>query len=288
MDRRDSPVALKATVSLRQGMGGDVVNRGFDLAGSLIHGDCYKILPTFPGGCIDVVLCDPPYGQAHEAYDCGTRLEVWKECYRVCADNAGLLAFTGNPTYQRTAGQIEAAGWVIQQMWGWVYRDGALNHCGGGFRRLSTAMTPIVFATKGSLLLPLEREGSPWERWGGQQHVFYEGETGKTGRTMPRTSASGHWPKSVVASEGVEGFQYFILSNTAIPDKRGQDRHPNYKPVWLLEWLLGKFPGKVVLDPFMGGGSVGKAAQRLGWNFVGIELSAGYFGMASRWLAEGD
>lgn len=37
---------------------------------------------------------------------------------------------------------------------------------------------------------------------------------------------------------------------------------------------------------FMGGGSTGKAAQRLGWNFVGIEQSAGYFGMASRWLAE--
>lgn len=36
----------------------------------------------------------------------------------------------------------------------------------------------------------------------------------------------------------------------------------------------------------MGGGSTGKAAQRLGWNFVGIEQSAGYFGMASRWLAE--
>lgn len=267
-------------------MAGDVVNRGFDLAGALLHGDCYRLLPDLPGEAVDLVLTDPPYGQTHEAYDCGTRPDVWRECYRVCAANAALVSFAGNPTYHRLASQIEAAGWQVQQMWGWVYRDGALNPCGGGFRRLSTAMTPIVFATKGSVLLPLQREGLPWEAWGGRARVFYEGDAANTGRTLARDSAPGHWPKSVIASEGVDGFQYFILSNTAIPDKRGQDRHPNYKPIWLMEWLLGKFPGRVVLDPFMGGGSVGKAAQRLGWNFVGIEISAGYFSMASRWLAE--
>jgi len=41
-------------------------------------------------------------------------------------------------------------------------------------------------------------------------------------------------------------------------------------------------PGGVVLDPFMGSGSTGKAALREGFRFVGIEREAEYFEIAKR------
>lgn len=49
---------------------------------------------------------------------------------------------------------------------------------------------------------------------------------------------------------------------------------------WLLEWSSDV--GETVLDPFMGAGTTGIAAVRLGRSFVGIEVDPGYFELACR------
>ncbi|WP_176384289.1 site-specific DNA-methyltransferase [Janthinobacterium lividum] len=55
--------------------------------------------------------------------------------------------------------------------------------------------------------------------------------------------------------------------------------HPTVKPTDLMAYLcrLVTPPGGVVLDPFMGSGSTGKAAMREGFRFIGVEQSAQYF-----------
>jgi DNA modification methylase len=56
--------------------------------------------------------------------------------------------------------------------------------------------------------------------------------------------------------------------------------HPNEKPVSLIEYLLKKNMGKSILDPFMGSGTTGVAAVRLGRKFIGIEICEEYFQIA--------
>ena len=58
--------------------------------------------------------------------------------------------------------------------------------------------------------------------------------------------------------------------------------HPTVKPTDLMRYLcrLVTPPGGVVLDPFMGSGSTGKAARLEGFRFVGCELSAEYLEIA--------
>jgi site-specific DNA-methyltransferase (adenine-specific) len=58
--------------------------------------------------------------------------------------------------------------------------------------------------------------------------------------------------------------------------------HPTVKPTDLMAYLcrLVTPAGGTVLDPFMGSGSTGKAAMREGFNFIGIELDAGYLAIA--------
>lgn len=58
--------------------------------------------------------------------------------------------------------------------------------------------------------------------------------------------------------------------------------HSTVKPTDLMAYLcrLVTPPGGVVLDPFMGSGSTGKAAIREGFRFVGCELDAGYMEIA--------
>jgi site-specific DNA-methyltransferase (adenine-specific) len=59
--------------------------------------------------------------------------------------------------------------------------------------------------------------------------------------------------------------------------------HPTQKPVALMQWCIeqaGK--PKTILDPFMGSGSTGVAAMRMGRSFIGIERDPGYFDIACR------
>lgn len=63
---------------------------------------------------------------------------------------------------------------------------------------------------------------------------------------------------------------------------RNGNHHPTVKPTDLMRYLcrLVTPPGGVVLDPFMGSGSTGKAAVLEGLQFVGIEREAEYLAIA--------
>jgi site-specific DNA-methyltransferase (adenine-specific) len=248
------------------------------------HGDCLEVLASLPAGGFAAVVTDPPYGQTNEGYDRGVVRDVWGECLRACADGSALLSFAGNPTYHVLAAGIADAGWKIKQMWAWIYKDGLITSAypKEGFDRLAPAMTPFCYAGKGKVILPLEREGEAWvirhER--GDTQTF-------SGRSSPNRTgkASGHWPKSVVCTDGVEGLQYFALSNNAI--KHGDaHKHSNRKPLCLMEWLVGKVPAGRVLDPYTGSGTTGVAALSLGRSFTGIEADERYCEMAARRLEE--
>lgn len=61
-----------------------------------------------------------------------------------------------------------------------------------------------------------------------------------------------------------------------------KNNHPTVKPTALMAYLcrLVTPPRGIVLDPFMGSGSTGKAAIREGFQFIGIEREEAYFRIA--------
>lgn len=94
--------------------------------------------------------------------------------------------------------------------------------------------------------------------------------------------------------EGLEGFalrkvetmnSYSAPSEGRTADKNGGPRaniHPTVKPTDLMRYLcrLVTPPGGMVLDPFMGSGSTGKAAMLEGFQFIGCEMSPEYMEIA--------
>jgi site-specific DNA-methyltransferase (adenine-specific) len=235
-------------------------------------GDALAVLRTLEAGSVSHIVTDPPYGQSNEAYDRGVPPEVWRECYRVAKPDAALISFAGGPTYHRIASDIEAAGWQVRQMWGWVYRNGFITSAypSEGFDRLAPAFDPICYATKGKVLLNLNREGSGrWRRNRNEdERCSWSERSGERAAT-----ALGRWPRALVAEPMLgEEFQYFAL-NPNSPGLRGEKvGHPNQKPLALMLWIVRKLPrGGVVLDPYLGSGTTGLASEACGFDFIGID-----------------
>lgn len=65
-------------------------------------------------------------------------------------------------------------------------------------------------------------------------------------------------------------------------EKRNGNYHPTVKPTELMAYLVRLVtpPGGLVLDPFMGSGSTGKACVREGFEFVGIDMTPDYIDIA--------
>jgi DNA modification methylase len=97
-------------------------------------------------------------------------------------------------------------------------------------------------------------------------------------------------------NEGLDGFEtkekrYRATANGTGETSKGMERfttlpsanhHPTVKPTSLMQYLVRLVtpPNGIVLDPFLGSGSTGKAAMYEGFNFVGIELTPEYLPIA--------
>jgi site-specific DNA-methyltransferase (adenine-specific) len=94
---------------------------------------------------------------------------------------------------------------------------------------------------------------------------------------------------------GLDGFEDKILKSNQINVEKITGRevtnpkesivkntHPTIKPVALMSYLVRLVtpPNGIVLDPFMGSGSTGIAAQLEGFRFVGMEMDPDYFKIA--------
>lgn len=61
--------------------------------------------------------------------------------------------------------------------------------------------------------------------------------------------------------------------------------HPTEKPVYIMTQIVRHTRG-TILDPFMGSGTTGVAAVKLGRKFIGIEIEPKYFDIAVRRISD--
>jgi site-specific DNA-methyltransferase (adenine-specific) len=85
-------------------------------------------------------------------------------------------------------------------------------------------------------------------------------------------------------SDSGSAARFFYTAKASKDDRDDGNTHPTVKPTDLMRYLcrLVTPPGGVVLDPFMGSGSTGKAAMLEGFGFIGIEREAAYHAIAEQ------
>lgn len=94
------------------------------------------------------------------------------------------------------------------------------------------------------------------------------------------------WCGSGFSSWNGGGGRNVFTHLTNSPDRHGE--HPTEKPISLMMEIVEKFTnlGDLILDPFMGSGSTGVAAVRLGRRFIGIEQDPKYFAIAEERISD--
>ena len=94
-------------------------------------------------------------------------------------------------------------------------------------------------------------------------------------------------PRQEIHFDSGSAARFFYCAKASKAERGEGNNHPTVKPVKLMEYLVRLVtpPGGVVLDPFLGSGTTGVAAIRLGFNFIGIEREADYIPIAEARMA---
>lgn len=118
-----------------------------------------------------------------------------------------------------------------------------------------------------------QAKGGTWNRTDGARHFDNNGEP------------TGYITSGSDTSVG-SAARFFYCAKASKSDRGEGNTHPTVKPTSLMEYLVRMVTpeGGVVLDPFMGSGSTLKAASRLGFDCIGIDLSADYCDIAAERL----
>lgn len=114
-----------------------------------------------------------------------------------------------------------------------------------------------------------------------------QGDLKETGRPRPSSGRFGDMAPPHAHAARVEtetsAARFFYCAKASKSDRGPGNTHPTVKPTDLMAYLVRLVtpPGGVVLDPFMGSGSTGKAAMREGMQFIGIDMTEEYITIAT-------
>ena len=213
------------------------------------HGDCREVMATLDAESVDAVVCDPPY-------------RVGSISGGNASSKSGTWADMENSAYWFSAWMRECQR--LLKPTGYLVTF-------GNWRSIPTLIRAL------SLIEMSATSCMVWDKeWIGPAYV---------NALRPR----------------YEIVMFSAMPQARIPDRKQADihsckwmagnmkttKHPAEKPVELMRHIcrLVTPPGGVVLDPFTGSGSTGKAAVSEGFDFVGIEREAEYVEIARARIA---
>lgn len=211
---------------------------------TLLQGDCLELLKDIPDGSVDMVLTDPPYGIDYQSQRKKDKSE-WMP--KIKNDKRPFIDFI--PLIKRilkpTGCAMVFTRWDVQQ-------------------KFIDEMDDSGLKVKNVLIWDKEIHGM-----GDLKHSFASRYESIIFSSEKRFLFNGKRPQDLIKVRRV------------LPTEL---KHPNEKPVELLERLIEKCAKQdgVVLDPFMGSGTTGLASINTGRKFIGMELDPGYFETAKQ------
>lgn len=122
-------------------------------------------------------------------------------------------------------------------------------------------------------------------RWPGRILVWYK----PFSSGFPHRGVATHWePIHLLKGRSDKWSKDVFVASSGNTHRDGTQGHPAQFPESVAAWVIDTFslPGDVVLDPFVGSGTVLKAAKNLNRCAIGIEIEERYCEIAAQRLAQ--
>lgn len=225
------------------------------LTNSIFEGDCLEILQHLPDKCIDMVICDLPYGTTQNKWDSVIDLDrLWQEYTRVVKDN-GAIILTSQGIFTAKLILSNEKHFKYKVVW---EKSKPTNFLNAKKQPLRKHEDVCIFYKKQPTYNPQMKEGEPYDK--GVRKDQLSGSYGNFNPTHVKSDGK-RYPTDIV---------YFKTS-----ESEGQVWHPTQKPVELGRYFIRTFTneGDLILDNCFGSGSFLVAAALEKRNFVGIELN---------------
>ncbi len=228
----------------------------------LLHGDCLELMKDIPGGSVDMILCDLPYGTTRCKWDVRIPFDkLWKQYNRILKENGAVVLFAAEP-FASLLRMSNIKNYKYDWVWDKVKGTGFLN---AKKQPMRCHELICVFYRRQCVYNPQKTSGH--KKKGSFRAANLQTEVYGSMKKDYSYSSSERYPRSI---------QVFST------DTQNSSLHPTQKPVALLEFLVKTYtnPGEVVLDNCMGSGSTGVACANTGRHFIGMELNEDYFRIA--------
>lgn len=225
----------------------------------LHQANCLDVLPEIEDKSVDLVLTDPPY----EIED---MREYFSHFVRVLKDTGSIYVFGDK--------RMIAEHWYSQlrvphkDFLVWHYKNSPKPK---GRWRMS--MQSIIYGYKSAdSYFDQDAARIPYLESTLKLHGRVRPSSGRMSSASPYDTSKGALPRDVIECPALLGH----LSKERLG-------HRDQKPIALIEKLMkvSSRPGDMVLDAFMGSGTTIEAAINTDRRYVGIEMNAGNFEMAS-------
>ena len=229
----------------------------------LWNGDCLEEMARIPGGSIDMVLADPPYGTTACRWDSVIDLDLmWAHLNRVIKPSGAIVMFASQP-FTSSLILSNVRSFKYSMVWEKSQSTGHLNAWKmpmrahedlAVFYSKQPTYNPELKDKPAKNIRPLTSRTKTSDCYGSHKLDVHRCPPDKT------------MPNSVLKFNNAQGTV-----------------HPTQKPVDLMEYLTKTYtdPGQTVLDFSMGSGTTGVACKNLGRRFIGIELDEGYFNISA-------
>jgi site-specific DNA-methyltransferase (adenine-specific) len=263
-------------------------------------GDCREVMREMPANSIDLMVTSPPYGVgiAYDSFDDDMNFEAYKEFSREWLSEAfrvlkpdGRLAL--NIPYEINRQEKGGRIFMVAELWnilasiGYKFYGVVDLEESSPHRSKTTAWgswmspsSPYIYNPKECVLLCYKQlskkqtKGTPqWESWVEQVEDKNNPEL-FVNKKMYEKSDKDDFISLVYGQ-----WNYFA-------DTRQQTKATFSMDIPVRAMKILSYKEDIVMDPFMGSGTSAVAAEFVGRNWVGIELSPNYTEVANKRLLE--
>jgi len=267
-----------------------------DWMNRIIHGDCEDVLKDLPDNSIDLIFTSPPYADQRLQTYGGVKPDEYVDWFLPKSEQFLRVL---NPTgtfilnIKERVVNGERHTYVIElilemRKQGWLWTEEFIWHKKNSY----PGKWPNRFRDSWERLLHFNKQRKfdmyqeavmvPIGEWA-KERLAKLSETDKTRDESKAGSGFGKNVSNWVGRDKAYPTNVIHMA-TECSNKNHSAAFPMSLPTWFIK--LFTLPGDIILDPFIGSGTTAMAAQRLGRNYIGIDINEEYCQMSEERLLQ--